>query len=414
MAEEGDASEPWGNEEDESGTSNKNDQENINSSSGKLGICLATASSMFPGFRFSPTDEELISYYLKKKLEGSDECVELISEVEIWRHEPWDLPAKSVVQSDNEWFFFSPRGRKYPNGSQSKRATESGYWKATGKNRNVKSGSNVIGTKRTLVFHTGRAPEGQRTEWIMHEYCSCEKGPQESMVVCRLRKNKEFHTNDAPKKSRNQSTADNINNNAYSELENAESVREPCTGDSCSNPCITSINSHLVEQIDSGFDYDQTIDIPSSNHLKDPGNEEEDCFVDIMRDDIIKLDDSFNRPLDSLSANNKKLGPNINPKQPAQALSRHVLPSQGTANRRLRLRRESVAFFEASYRLKNNKTHAKEFSRSNNKQSLIWVVSARLKRLSVYALLLSLLVVILFLSSLQGSHLVKWVRGSLL
>ncbi|KAJ0672635.1 putative transcription factor NAM family [Helianthus annuus] len=81
------------------------------------------------------------------------------------------LTCLSIIRSDNEWFFFSARGKKYPNGSQSKRATQSGYWKATGKERNVKSGAVTIGTKRTLVFHTGRAPKGERTEWIMHEYC---------------------------------------------------------------------------------------------------------------------------------------------------------------------------------------------------------------------------------------------------
>lgn len=50
------------------------------------------ASSSFPGFRFSPTDQELISYYLKKKMEGCEKSVEIISEVEICRYEPWDLP----------------------------------------------------------------------------------------------------------------------------------------------------------------------------------------------------------------------------------------------------------------------------------------------------------------------------------
>lgn len=55
-------------------------------------MSLVAASANFPGFRFSPTDEELISYYLKMKMEGSEKSVEIIPEVEICRYEPWDLP----------------------------------------------------------------------------------------------------------------------------------------------------------------------------------------------------------------------------------------------------------------------------------------------------------------------------------
>ncbi|EPS70863.1 hypothetical protein M569_03899 [Genlisea aurea] len=32
-----------------------------------------------------------------------------------------------------------------------------------------RSGSAIIGTERSLVFHSGRAPGGHRTEWIMNE-----------------------------------------------------------------------------------------------------------------------------------------------------------------------------------------------------------------------------------------------------
>lgn len=133
-----------------------------------MSVAVSTA---FPGFKFSPTDIELISYYLKRKMDGLEKSVEIIPELDIYNFEPWDLPDKSIVKSESEWFFFCARGKKYPHGSQNRRATKIGYWKATGKERNVKSGSEVIGTKRTLVFHIGRAPKGGRTEWIMHEYC---------------------------------------------------------------------------------------------------------------------------------------------------------------------------------------------------------------------------------------------------
>ncbi|XP_015170624.1 NAC domain-containing protein 89-like isoform X2 [Solanum tuberosum] len=251
---------------------------------------------------------------------------------------------KSVIQSDNEWFFFSPRGRKYPNGSQSKRATESGYWKATGKERNVKSSSNIIGTKRTLVFHTGRAPKGQRTQWIMHEYCMIgNTNYQDSMVVCRLRKNSEFHLNDTPRNQRNQLVATE-SATALSGAGQLGSLELVNVGECCSKEGSSSFHSHSVEQIDSGSESDkQTKEFSqhdSSGHFKDC-DVEEDWFADIMKDDIIKLDDSSLNPRPISMIPDRPESSEISNHE-AQAAMSSVVPFQGTANRRLRQVREIV------------------------------------------------------------------------
>ncbi|CAA7061512.1 unnamed protein product [Microthlaspi erraticum] len=150
--------------------------------------------SLPPGFRFHPTDEELITYYLKRKINGQEIELDIIPEVDLYKCEPWDLPGKSLLPSkDQEWYFFSPRDRKYPNGSRTNRATKAGYWKATGKDRRVSWRDRSIGTKKTLVYYRGRAPHGIRTGWVMHEYrldeTECEPsafGMQEAYALCRV------------------------------------------------------------------------------------------------------------------------------------------------------------------------------------------------------------------------------------
>lgn len=184
-----------------------------------------SAASLAPGFRFHPTDEELVWYYLKRKVCGKLFRFDTISEIDIYKSEPWDLPGLSLLfwwiswyhvfspvfylseslafllgpaarafflnwfwslnsgiflggvlgqsklkSRDLEWYFFSVLDKKYGNGSRTNRATDRGYWKTTGKDREVRHRARTVGMKKTLVYHSGRAPRGERTNWVMHEY----------------------------------------------------------------------------------------------------------------------------------------------------------------------------------------------------------------------------------------------------
>ncbi|XP_056686031.1 protein CUP-SHAPED COTYLEDON 3-like [Spinacia oleracea] len=164
---------------------------------GVYGNCCEKEEStgLPPGFRFHPTDEELITFYLASKVFNttttttatnntttnlflSNSDVQMV-EVDLTRCEPWDLPERAKM-GEREWYLFSLRDRKYPSGLRTNRATETGYWKATGKDRQVYAGGIttaaggaggvLIGMKKTLVFYQGRAPRGVKTSWVMHEY----------------------------------------------------------------------------------------------------------------------------------------------------------------------------------------------------------------------------------------------------
>ncbi|GMI67338.1 VND-interacting 2, NAC domain containing protein 83 [Hibiscus trionum] len=120
-----------------------------------------------PGFRFQPTDEELVFQYLKCKVFSYPLPASIIPDINVCNFDPWDLPG----EMEDGMYFFSTKEAKYRTGNRINRATASGYWKATGSDKQIISRRNqVAGMRKTLVFHMGKPPHGSRTDWIMHEY----------------------------------------------------------------------------------------------------------------------------------------------------------------------------------------------------------------------------------------------------
>ncbi|KAJ4876653.1 NAC domain-containing protein 69 [Raphanus sativus] len=145
------------------------------------------------GYRFSPTGEEVINYYLKNKILDKPWLVnEAINEINICAYDPESLPSLSKLESkDLVWYFFTPREYHASEKKKgTKRTTPSGYWKATGVDRKVKDkrGNGVeIGIKKTLVYHHGKSANGVWTPWVMHEYHITSLPPtQRNYVICQV------------------------------------------------------------------------------------------------------------------------------------------------------------------------------------------------------------------------------------
>uniref|UniRef100_M8CLK0 Putative NAC domain-containing protein 94 n=1 Tax=Aegilops tauschii TaxID=37682 RepID=M8CLK0_AEGTA len=178
-----------------------------------------------PGFRFHPTEEELLGFYLSRVALGKKLHFDIIGTLNIYRHDPWDLPGMAKI-GEREWYFFVPRDRKAGTAPPSARGstptssppstftatipgiclrrvatgsggartgtTERGFWKATGSDRAIRSTGDpkrVIGLKKTLVFYQGRAPRGTKTDWVMNEYRLPDTGaapPSEDTVLCKV------------------------------------------------------------------------------------------------------------------------------------------------------------------------------------------------------------------------------------
>ncbi|KAG5541999.1 hypothetical protein RHGRI_021734 [Rhododendron griersonianum] len=122
------------------------------------------------GYRFCPYDGELIFFYLKKKIDNEALPLDGIIDVNLYEHNPDYLTDRYPPLGDKHWYFFTPRTRKYRNGTRPDRTAGDGYWKATGADMPVHHKGQEVGYKRALVFYLGKPREGIKTNWIMHEF----------------------------------------------------------------------------------------------------------------------------------------------------------------------------------------------------------------------------------------------------
>lgn len=162
-----------------SGTEDNKHAENPNNSvKEKLNFFVRDgAIKLPPGFRFQPTDQEIVFQYLVRKVFSCPLPASIIPEiVNICKFNPWDLPG----EWEQERYFFSKKEAKYGHGNRVNRKSSDGYWKATGFDKHItrccgnnsssKKKETITGMKKTLVFYKTKPSTTTRTHWIMHEY----------------------------------------------------------------------------------------------------------------------------------------------------------------------------------------------------------------------------------------------------
>ncbi|TVU32399.1 hypothetical protein EJB05_24129, partial [Eragrostis curvula] len=153
---------------------------------------------MHPGFRFRPTDQDLVHYYLRKKAASETLDLDVIREIDVGRLEPWDLKDFCSIGTgpQDEWYFFSHMDQRHPSSAagarRNSRRTAMGSWRSRGPDKDIlllgTGGSRTrIGLRKTMEYYR----RGKMTNWTMHELRLADENaiPAEEegcWVVCRV------------------------------------------------------------------------------------------------------------------------------------------------------------------------------------------------------------------------------------
>lgn len=127
-----------------------------------MGDDIGSHENLPPGFRFCPTDEELVLHFLYHKVFLLPCHPNIIPDIDICLHDPWELNGMAL-SSGNVHYFFSK--------VKQDRVTANGFWKELDIDEPIfTSSGNKVGVKKYLVFYINGESE---TNWVMEEFNLC-------------------------------------------------------------------------------------------------------------------------------------------------------------------------------------------------------------------------------------------------
>ncbi|KAG6502473.1 hypothetical protein ZIOFF_034752 [Zingiber officinale] len=146
-----------------------------------------TATAIPIGYRFLPTDKELIVDYLANRVAGKLVPSTAVVEADVYGTEPWNL----LRNGDQEGYFFAKRKRKNAVGTRVDRRAGTGTWTLYSKKEesvttlDAEGREIAVGCKSSLSFNDGKS---KNSGWIMHEYeLLSVAGVFQTQVLCHIK-----------------------------------------------------------------------------------------------------------------------------------------------------------------------------------------------------------------------------------
>ncbi|XVF27934.1 hypothetical protein REPUB_Repub14bG0152300 [Reevesia pubescens] len=151
-----------------------------------------------PGYRFVPTDEELVLLYLSKKARGEPVYTEAVIDKEIYGDndmEPWKIFGE---KSSQKFYIFTKLKKKGKGKRNIERKAGCGTWKGQRTEPVKDSQNNQVGFKKLFVFQvkagSSTSNNANNGHWLMHEFSLLND--QSDYVLCEIRNKRAINTVD--------------------------------------------------------------------------------------------------------------------------------------------------------------------------------------------------------------------------